>query len=650
MSDAGDEAWSNLCEQVLATLSEHARATLVDLTRQHVAEVGAWRAEAVRLGTKLSGGFAPPVSYVEPGQSRVLAQWDDTKVTELRTSLPAKFPQLAAPRRPLVCPGDRAAPVVLALGEAPEDPNAPEAPEAPEAPRGGAVIVNCSSQNAEARARFKRMKSLTGVIIAMRRFMAPPTTQWVSTTPSSAVAHSECLEPQAVDNNLGLSGDVAPYGINRYSSDGGMMLSQDNHTGIVLFAQRLVASKFFDIAVCIAILASCITIGIEVQVMLTGCSDGVRVFLNVFEHIFTAVFTLELLVRLPAVGWRGYLPTTFAGLWNFLDALLVLVSAILVVWVLPVIYAITGTSSAIDSRIFRALTAMRALRLMRLMRVVRQVELFREVWLLLRGISDSMRTLFWTVFVIVLITYIFSVFGMVLISRLLSDLYEDAPEGETKTDLAACLLTVGTLDRFMYSLVIVLTVDGWNETVVKPITRFIPWAWVYFFSYLAVGVLVLMNLVTAILVETALSTSKSDEESQLQAKEKVKSTEIKKLNQLFVLMDVDGDGTLSWEEFKCAFDNPVIANKWKLLDFEPEECKELFRLLDHGDGMIPIEDFFDGLTRMKGTAQAKDVFFMMKALEDLAQVLHGMSLANPRSTTRKRSVRMTRKAQDEDSS
>merc|ERR1712050_404283 len=120
---------------------------------------------------------------------------------------------------------------------------------------------------------------------------------------------------------------------------------------------------------------------------------------------------------------------------------------------------------------------------------------------------------------------------------------------------------VGALDSMMNTLVEVLTMDSWNSLVLS-IVKYVPWAWIFFYVYIGVAVIVLMNLVTAIMVENALLTSKADEEEQLSVKEREKSAEINQLNQLFILMDEDGDGTLSWAEFKSAFSNPVISNKW----------------------------------------------------------------------------------------
>merc|ERR1719460_330668 len=101
-----------------------------------------------------------------------------------------------------------------------------------------------------------------------------------------------------------------------------------------------------------------------------------------------------------------------------------------------------------------------------------------------------------------------------------------------------------------------------------------------------------MNLVTAIIVENAVTNSAKDEDQALKQREKKQLGELKQLEHLFKLMDSDGSGTLSWDEFKDAFEDPEMTRKWKLLDFEPEECKELFGLLDDGDGEIETTELF----------------------------------------------------------
>merc|ERR1719221_1112422 len=113
-----------------------------------------------------------------------------------------------------------------------------------------------------------------------------------------------------------------------------------------------------------------------------------------------------------------------------------------------------------------------------------------------------------------------------------------------------------------------------------------------------------MNLVTAIIVENAMETSKSDNQHIVQEKMRVEQKEMKALKRLFEMMDIDGSGTLSWEEFHGSFQDPKMYEKWTLLDFKPADDKEIFQLLDDGDGEIDVGEFFEGLSRIKGMASA----------------------------------------------
>ncbi|CAK9003020.1 UPF0187 protein, partial [Durusdinium trenchii] len=229
------------------------------------------------------------------------------------------------------------------------------------------------------------------------------------------------------------------------------------------------------------------------------------------------------------------------------------------------------------------------------------------------------------------LTYLFAILGCQTISR---EMLAQIP-GKEEDELAKLLGVydyVKGIGPLMQLLIQFLTLDSWNSKM----DQIIPYAngcIIYFYMYIAVAVFVLMNLVTAIIVENAMSTSKMDENEKLKQMEDIKKKELKELEHLFYLMDADGDGTLDWEEildqvgFENAFLDEEMSRKWRLLDFGPDECKEpgtmftilghgnplmeligpdgrlfreLFDLLDDGDGGIHTSEFFHGLARMKG--------------------------------------------------
>ncbi|CAE8598447.1 unnamed protein product [Polarella glacialis] len=378
----------------------------------------------------------------------------------------------------------------------------------------------------------------------------------------------------------------------------------------------------FEVFFCLVIVLNCIALGIEADTDVRDNLTGqlMHTFV-VSEFVFTSLFLFELLVRMACLGIKRFFPWDTSNWWNCLDACLVL-AAVFFSWIVPLL-AMAGFEINKDAA--RTISALRGVRLLRLVQVVRKVDIFHEVWLLLRGLTDSMRVLFWTIIVIVFITYIFAVFGLVMIAKNISELHHDVqlqanPDLEEKATLEMLSSYLCGLSQMMYTLVQVLTLDSFNA-ITRPLLVYIPWSWLFWYAYIAIAVFVLMNLVTAIIVENAVSASRNDEERMLSMRAQAKSSELHQLKNLFFLMDSDGDGILSFSEFEAAFNDPTIIQKWRLLDFEPEECKRLFKLLDTGDGNIDTEEFFEGLSRMKGPAQAKDVFALKRQVDGLLLTL-----------------------------
>lgn len=251
------------------------------------------------------------------------------------------------------------------------------------------------------------------------------------------------------------------------------------------------------------------------------------------------------------------------------------------------------------------------------MRVVAKVDAFHEVWLLLRGLSESVRTLSWTIVVMFFVTYVFAVFGVVLISVDLKKAKEAMdPADERMGELEDLNGYFDGIFSTMYTMIQVMTLDSWNG-IARPLQTYIGWSWVYFYAYISIAVIVLLNLVTAIIVDNALKSSKKDEEQLLQIKDQEKKKVIDQCRQLFEMMDRDGNGELTETEFDQAFEVPEVRTKLRMLNFEQEKCKELFRLLDSGDGVLSVTEFFEGIMKMDGPATARDSFKLLKLVEKM---------------------------------
>lgn len=174
---------------------------------------------------------------------------------------------------------------------------------------------------------------------------------------------------------------------------------------------RLARSLAFESLMSTCILANCITVGMWAHQLVTGQFGSELVFAtDLAEHIFVALFVAELALKAKVYGLRSYVPWNPLTRANFVDAMLVIVTGVGFTWLLPLCALIFGFDSQAGP--FKTLTVFRTVRLARLVRVFQRVPMFREAWMLIRGLSDSSRTLFWTCIVIFLVTYVFAIVGL----------------------------------------------------------------------------------------------------------------------------------------------------------------------------------------------------------------------------------------------
>jgi len=393
--------------------------------------------------------------------------------------------------------------------------------------------------------------------------------------------------------------------------------------------EKFVKSWKFDSIFAIFIVANCATMGMqahyEVVMLNTHVNPYPKEFptmFNVCEHVFTVAFSIECLFRLKVDGCAGFSPCKAETRSNFLDLCLVLVTGIMMTWLMPLYAAIVKTNA--EEGPFNMLLILRVTRIARLVRVFHRVPLFREAWMLIQGLSDSSRTLFWTVVVIFFVTYVFAILGLFVVVEPLLKIRDVTENPDDLTEIDGLVAMLAGIDTLMYTLVQVLTEDSFHAFM-REMLHYLPYSWLYWYTYLALACVVLMNLVTAVIVEHAMTTSQNDQSHALAEKERKAAKEMKELEHLFKLMDSDGSGSLSWEEFEESFRDEALNKKWMLLDFHENDCKELFLLLDDGDGEIETGEFFEGLKRMKGGASSKDVFRVQKSLNKLQEIVEEMS-------------------------
>ncbi|EER20647.1 hypothetical protein Pmar_PMAR004311 [Perkinsus marinus ATCC 50983] len=138
-----------------------------------------------------------------------------------------------------------------------------------------------------------------------------------------------------------------------------------------------------------------------------------------------------------------------------------------------------------------------------------------------------------------------------------------------------------------------------------------------FLIFISIAYFVLMNLITAVIVEHAFSIAKEDDEHHAIEMERNRAREAAELGYLFTELDTDGSGELSREEFEEALRGRRVVHKLALLDVDAHELQEVWHMLAKGDGSLSVEEFTMGMRKMRGEAQSKDVLLCLNHLRRL---------------------------------
>merc|ERR1711998_493123 len=149
-------------------------------------------------------------------------------------------------------------------------------------------------------------------------------------------------------------------------------------------------------------------------------------------------------------------------------------------------------------------------------------------------------SLVWTFVLLSIICYIYGIVGLEMIAG-------------QNLDSEVVRLHFGGMAECFLTLLRILTFDGWTDILDPILLEDMTWEWwicitAYFISFMLVASIALMNLVTAIMVESSIQRAKEDREVQSSWELSEKRTLIPKLQQMFQGFDVDGSGEIDLDE------------------------------------------------------------------------------------------------------
>mmetsp|Transcript_80261 Transcript_80261/g.141668 ORF Transcript_80261/g.141668 Transcript_80261/m.141668 type:complete len:587 (-) Transcript_80261:28-1788(-) len=384
-------------------------------------------------------------------------------------------------------------------------------------------------------------------------------------------------------------------------------------TGPRLWLHKMMSHWSFDAAVGIVILANAATLGIETHIKKTvplGCSEDcsdcsqqldmslqcypVPEIVVLSDTVFLAIYTLEIILRLGVYGI-----SVLNSNWIKFDAFLVFTS------VLEFILA----NLNIEAAVLEQVMVVRILRAAKLARALRLMVQFQTLWQLVQGLMHSVGTLLWTFLLVMVLICVSAIFGMELI-KVDAELPLDDPYNVAASD---------NFKNFLDAILTLLQLFSFDSIggIYRPLIKHNPGIFFYFIIIMLLLSIALMNLVTAVMVNSSLDQANEDKDAKKAYEAAKKAKQMEQLKVMFLELDEDGSGELTMDEIDSA---PEVAREQLGEIAGTDDLAELFSMLDYdGGGTVGVDEFCEGV--LKATSSAPGVMELGRLVKQCSDIL-----------------------------
>lgn len=358
--------------------------------------------------------------------------------------------------------------------------------------------------------------------------------------------------------------------------------------------QRLIHSMRFEVVSITVVVANAFLMACSVDYTLAKPRQARNMVFQTFELSLSGYYLIEVLLRLLAE--QGYFFFAPHSNWNCLDLFLVCFS----MYEMIMEYSQPGGGGNLS--FLRILRVCKMLKMIRLLRVLRT---FRELRLIMASMLGSMRTMLWSVMLIVVITFMVSLF---LMQNVASYVVENSgsldPQFEASLDKYWSSMTTAMTSLYMSST----GGESWIF-VAEPLKTVGQPFFICFMVYVAFFMFVIVNTLTSIFIEAAMANAEKDHKEMIQQEMKKKHEYIALIKQLFSEMDKDGKGRITRDAFMANLHNSQMVAFLSRVGIDAIDAEGFFDILasEAGTGGIDVEAFVLGCMKLRGPARSMDL-------------------------------------------
>lgn len=370
--------------------------------------------------------------------------------------------------------------------------------------------------------------------------------------------------------------------------------------------KRFLERKDVELFFLFLIMSNSIFVGIEVDTTSSMPLDEIPVFWEYLNIVYTVLFTIELSLKIMAHGFCH----VFTGpdwKWYMFDAFIVVSSLADVATTTTTSIAQQGDSEQVSMSHLRVFRILRIARVMRGIRVMRIVRFFSSLRALLLSIVNTIRSLVWTLVLILVLSFSIGV----AFTSLVTD-YCREQTVLASGDPNAVPVCHGTMELYWSSLpgsmlTLFQSITGgldWGNTV-PPLLEISILLVICLTTYIGFMAFAVLNVVTGIFCNTAIESANADKELAVMTQLANQKQYAESIRGIFQEIDQHGTEEITIDEFQRGMQNEKLAAYFASVDIDVSDAWTLFSLID-GDrsGVIDIEEFVAGCIQLRGSAKA----------------------------------------------
>jgi len=364
-------------------------------------------------------------------------------------------------------------------------------------------------------------------------------------------------------------------------------------------------SARFQLAVALVILLNVLVMALQANYPEippgAGLPEGKSVW-SVLNGIFLVLFTLELAFRFITFGCQDFFckggPKGEDLTWNWFD--FAVVSAgwldVLSKFFLP------------HQKGSNLVQIIRIVRILRMLRVIRLFKQLRKLRMLVKGLSESVSIVAWILVMMIMMILIVAIFCTSTIGHQYAEWGEDADDIHKYW---------GTVPNSMQTLFQYLTLDDWGM-ISRLVCKKMGWMMPIFILYVVFAAFVVLSLLTGVMAEHMNAVRREEDEKLKQESHSRMLAAIRVFYKAFRSADTEADGVIAREEFATIFMDKQFAKQLQNFDVDLQgiNAEDIFKCLDlDNDGSITWEEFKFGLIELREAVTPKQIIMLRNRIQ-----------------------------------